>query len=78
MLSSPMVSYRTAMQRATIPLGEELTQANEAGFAMLADGIYARMRAHSSAMLLFGEERRQAARELWKAFSTEDGLERIS
>ena len=63
--------------RQPILLGEEPTQANEAGFAMLADGIWREdARAFERVMLLFGEERRQAARELWKAFSTEDGLEK--
>ena len=63
--------------RQPILLGEALSNANEASFAMLADGVWREeARSYERAMLLFGEDRRQAARDLWKAFSTEDGLEK--
>ena len=64
-------------ERQPILLGDEPTRANGAQFVMLADGIWREAaRDFERAILLFGEERRQAARELWKAFSTQEGLER--
>ncbi|WP_379546010.1 DNA polymerase III subunit chi [Qipengyuania sp. DSG2-2] len=63
--------------RQPILLGETTTSANDATFAMLADGIWREeARGFERVMLLFGEDRRQAARELWKAFSAEEGLEK--
>ena len=63
--------------RQPILLGEEVSSANEATFAMLADGIWREeARSFERAMLLFDEDRRQAARELWRAFSTEEAMEK--
>ncbi len=63
--------------RQPILLGENTTIANDATFAMVADGIWREeARAFERVMLLFGEDRRQAARELWKAFSAEEELEK--
>ena len=63
--------------RQPIVLGAETSTANDATFTMLADGVWREeARSFERVMLLFGEDRRQAARELWKAFSTEEDLEK--
>ncbi|WP_394728478.1 DNA polymerase III subunit chi [Altererythrobacter sp. GH1-8] len=61
-----------------ILLSEKVEPRNEAAMVLFADGKWReKAMTFDRAFLLFGEDQKQAARELWRALDSQDGAERF-
>lgn len=64
-------------ERQPVLLSAEMAAANEAKFVILADGTWREeSKSFDRAFLLFGEDRRQEARQCWTALGKEEAMER--
>lgn len=64
-------------ERQPVLISDDLAAANEAKFVILADGKWREESASfDRAFLLFGEDRRQEARECWTALGKAEAMER--